>query len=219
LTHTVGLIHAVVPAMAPLREAFAAELPVVRVLNLLDEALLKEAERLGAITPVLVRRMTGLVALHEAAGAELVLFTCNAYSPHTEQVRAQSAIPVVSIDEAMLEAALAKGSRLGVLATVEAGLEQQRQGIQRAAVVAGKDIEIEAVLRTDAFAALNAGDSETHDGILLEELGRLAPKVDVVLLAQASMARLADRIPPETPVPVLSSPRLAVGKVKEMLRL
>jgi aspartate/glutamate racemase len=205
--------------MAPLREAFSAELPSVRVLNLLDEALLKEAERLGAITPALVRRMTGLVALHETAGAELVLFTCNAYSPHVEQVRAQSAIPVVPIDEAMLEAALAEGSRLGVLATVQAGLEQQRQGIQRVAEAADKEIEVEAVLRTDAFAALNAGDAAMHDHILLEELARLAPKVDVVLLAQASMARLVDRIPPDTPVPVLSSPRLAVGKVKEMLKL
>src|SRR4051794_23154699 len=82
MTHTVGLIHAVIPAMPPVRDAFARLLPDVRVLNLLDEALLKEAERLGGIGPALVRRMTGLVALHEAAGAELVMFTCNAYSPY-----------------------------------------------------------------------------------------------------------------------------------------
>ena len=45
----------------------------------------------------------------------------------------------------------------------------------------------------------------------------LAPKVDVILLAQASMAGLAERVPATMPVPVLSSPQLAVGKVKEML--
>src|SRR5215216_7553428 len=116
MSQTVGLIHAVIPAMPPVLGAFSAELPQVRVLNLLDEALLKEAERLGGITPSLVRRMTGLVALHEAAGAELVLFTCNAYSPFVEQVRAQSGVPVLPIDEAMLQAALACGRRLGVLA-------------------------------------------------------------------------------------------------------
>ena len=219
MTHTVGLIHAVIPAMAPLRQAFGEELPDVRVLNLLDEALLKEAERLGGITPGLVRRMTGLVAMHEASGAEAVLFTCNAYSPYVDQVRAQSNVPVLPIDEAMIEQALARGRRIGVLATVPAGLEQQRQSLERAAAAAGKEIELEAVLRPDAFAALNAGDAATHDRILLEELAELAPKVDVVILAQASMAGLAEQVPPDTPVPVLASPRLAVQKVKEILKL
>ena len=219
MTHTVGLIHAVIPAMAPLRQAFGQELPDVRVLNLLDEALLKDAERLGRITPGLVRRMTGLVALHEASGAEAVLFTCNAYSPYVDQVRAQSNVPVLPIDEAMIEQALARGRRIGVLATVPAGLEQQRQSLERAAAGAGKEIELEAVLRPDAFAALNGGDAATHDRILLEELARLAPKVDVVILAQASMAGLAEQVPPGTPVPVLSSPQLAVQQVKEILKL
>ena len=219
MTRTVGLIHAVIPAIAPLRAAFAAELPTVRVLNLLDEALLKEAERLGSITPALVRRMTGLVALHEQAGAELVLFSCTAYSPFVDAVRAQSSIPVLPIDDMMLRAALDGGLRLGVLATVAAGLEQQRLGIARVAAEAGKQVEVLPVLRVDAFAALNAGDAATHDRILLEELARLAPRVDVVLLAQASMAHLAEKIPPTTPVPVLSSPQLAVRGVKEMLQL
>ena len=219
MTHTVGLIHAVIPAMAPLRQAFGQDLPDVRVLNLLDEALLKDAERLGRITPGLVRRMTGLVALHEASGAEAVLFSCNAYSPYVDQVRAQSNVPVLPIDEAMIERALALGRRIGVLATVPAGLEQQRQSLDRAAGAAGKPIELEAVLRPDAFAALNAGDAATHDRVLLDELEKLAPKVDVVILAQASMAGLSEKVPPETPVPVLSSPQLAVQQVKEILKL
>ncbi len=218
MTRTVGLIHAVVPAMAPLRSAFA-EVPDVRVLNLLDEALLKDAERLGGITPGLVRRMTSLVAMHEASGAEAVLFTCNAYSPYVDQIRAQSAIPVLTIDEAMIDKALASGRRIGVLATVAAGLEQQRKSIEGAAAAAGKEIEIVAVLRPDAFAALNAGDEETHDRILLEELNTLVPDVDVVVLAQASMAGLLAKVPAETPVPVLASPQLAVEKVKEILKL
>lgn len=219
MTRTVGLIHAVVPAMAPLRSTFAAELPDVRVLNLLDEALLKDAERLGGITPGLVRRMTGLVALHEASGAEAVLFTCNAYSPYVEQVRAQSNVPVLPIDEAMIDRALATGRRIGVIATVAAGLEQQRKSIERAAAAAEREIEIVPVLRTDAFTALNGGDEASHDRILLEELRTLAPAVDVVVLAQASMAGLQPKVPADTPVPVLASPRLAVEKVKEILKL
>ena len=218
MTRTVGLIHAVIPAMQPVREAFA-DLPALRVLNLLDEALLKEAERLGHISPGLVRRMTSLVALHEAAGAELVLFTCNAYSSFVGQVQAQSSVPVLPIDDAMLERALQVGRRLGVLATVAAGLEQQRQSIARVAAAAGREVEMTAILREDAFRALNAGDPGAHDRILLEELAKLAREVDVVILAQASMAGLMRSVPDDTPVPVLSSPGLAVQKVKELLQL
>lgn len=219
MTRTVGLIHAVIPAMQPVRQAFAAELPAVRVLNLLDEALLKEAERLGGISPALVRRMTSLVAMHEAAGAELVLFSCTAYSSFVDQVQAQAGIPVLPIDDAMLERALQIGRRLGVLATIAAGLEQQRQSIARVAAATGREFEIEPVLRPDAFAALNGGDAATHDRILLEELAKLAREVDVVILAQASMAGLMPSVPADTPVPVLASPGLAVEKVKELLRL
>lgn len=219
MTRTVGLIHAVIPAMQPVREAFASELPAVRLLNLLDEALLKEAERLGTITPGLVRRMTGLVALLEAAEAELVLFTCTAYSPFVEAVRAQSGIPVLPIDEPMLRAALGVGRRIGVLATIAAGLEQQRRSLERVAGEAGQEITIDPVLRPDAFVAISGGDPARHDQILLEELDGLARRVDVVVLAQASMAGLMCTIPANLSVPVLSSPRLAVASVKEMLQL
>jgi hypothetical protein len=40
----------------------------------------------------------------------------------------------------------------------------------------------------------------------------------VVLLAQGSMSRLADTIPPEEKiVPILSSPRLALERVRDLL--
>ena len=40
---------------------------------------------------------------------------------------------------------------------------------------------------------------------------------ELVMLAQASMGHLAAQIPGNIKTPVLSSPRLAVQKVKEML--
>ena len=218
MTHTVGLIHAVIPAMPPVRDAFARLLPDVRVLNLLDEALLKEAERLGGIGPVLVRRMTGLVALHEAAGAELVLFTCNAYSPYVDQVQAQAAIPVLTIDQALLDKALATGKRLGVLATVTAGLEQQSKSIDRAAAAAGVKVELTKVLRADAFAALNAGDEATPRS---DSAGgaRQAGAVGRRGGAGAGLDGRADRQAAGRAAGAGAlSPQLAVAKVKEMLK-
>ena len=47
----------------------------------------------------------------------------------------------------------------------------------------------------------------------------LAKRVDVIVLAQASMARVVDSLSPaEKPVPILSSPRLAIEKIAEILK-
>src|SRR5439155_14667148 len=158
-----GLIHAVQPAIPPLREQLARDLPGVRVLHLLDEALIAEMERLGAITPGLVRRMTTLVALHEQAGARLVLFSCTVYSPFAEQIQAQADVPVLAIDAVMVDQAVARATRLGVLATNPNGLKMQREMLARASERLGKPVEIEAVLRQDAWDALSSGQGERHD--------------------------------------------------------
>src|SRR5262249_39763729 len=63
---------------------------------------------------------------------------------------------------------------------------------------------------------LQRGDEATHDRILLEALPALAAQVELVLLAQASMARLSPSLP-DLGVPVLTSPALAVQRLRSAL--
>jgi glutamate racemase len=215
---TVALIHAVIPAMPPMRETLAAELPELRVLNLLDEGLLSEVERRGGVTPECVERLVTQVGLAIEAGAEAVLLTCTAYSTVVPEVQARFPdVPILAVDQVMVDQAVARAARIGVLATVSAGLEQQTAMLRRAADKLGKPIEIVGELRPEAMAALQRGDGETHDRILLEALPGLAAQSDVVLLAQASMARLVPRLP-ELPVDVLTSPRLVVNQLRSVLQ-
>ena len=215
---TVALIHAVVPAMPPMKDVLAQRLPDVKVLNLLDEGLLSEVERYGGLAPKCVDRLATQVGLAVEAGASAVLLTCNAYSPVVGDVQARfPSVPVLAVDQVMVDQAVARARRIGVLATVPAGLQQQTESLRRAAEAAGKQIEIVPSLHPEAMAALQRGDPETHDRILLDALPELARQVDVVLLAQASMARLAAKIPPDLGVPVLTSPVLAVEKLHTIL--
>jgi Asp/Glu/hydantoin racemase len=215
---TVALIHAVIPAMPPMRETLARELPDVRVLNLLDEGLLSEVERRGGLTPDCVERLATQVGLGIQAGAQAVLLTCTAYSPVVDQVQARfPEVPVLGVDQVMVDQAVERASRIGVLATVPAGLEQQREMLRRSAERAQKEIEVVPSLHPGAMAALQRGDGETHDRILLEALPGLATQVDLILLAQASMARLAPKLPKDLGVPVLTSPALAVERLRELL--
>lgn len=74
-------------------------------------------------------------------------------------------------------------------------------------------VEIVPSLHPEAMAALRHGDGDTHDRILLAALPALAARTELVVLAQASMARLAPRLPP-LPVPVLASPQFAVETLR-----
>jgi glutamate racemase len=217
---TVALIHAVLPAMAPMREALASQLPEARVLNLLDEGLLSEVERRGGLQPECVERLATQIGLAIDAGAAAVLLTCTAYSTVVPDMQSRFApVPVLAVDQVMVETAVERAARIGVLATVPAGLEQQTHMLERAARERGKTIEIVGSLHPAAMAALQRGDGDTHDRILLEALPSLAAQVDLVLLAQASMARLLPRLSEagELGVPVLTSPGLAVDHLRARL--
>lgn len=217
MARTVGLVHAVIPAIEPLRAAFGQLAPDVKLVNILDEGLVTEIERRGGLTPGLVRRLTSLVTLAQEAGAELVLLSCTAYSPVADEVQKQSDIPVLKIDELMVREALGRAKKIGLVATVPAGLTMQRQLVDQIAAEMGREVELDAVLKPEAFQALAAGRREEHDAIVLAEVERLAETNELVMLAQASMGHLASKVPASVTVPVLSSPTLAVAKVKEML--
>ena len=82
----------------------------------------------------------------------------------------------------------------------------------------GREVQVETVLCQGAFEALGAGDTDTHDRIVIENLKELMGRVDVVVLAQATMARVADLISDEEKVvPILSSPRLGVERLRSVL--
>lgn len=72
-------------------------------------------------------------------------------------------------------------------------------------------------LADGAFAAGNAGDSATHDRLVIEAVERIAESVDVICLAQVSMALLRAQAQAKSHVPVLTSPATAVARLKLLL--
>jgi len=63
-----------------------------------------------------------------------------------------------------------------------------------------------------------SGDAATHDEKVGKALKELSSKVDVIVLAQASMARVADNMPEsEKKVPILASPGIAIQHIASVL--
>src|SRR5690606_11227394 len=127
--------------------------------------------------------------------------------------------PVVRVDEAMTYRAVELGGRIGGAATLRATLDPTVTLIESRARRLGLEREITPQLCEGAFEAVVAGDGALHDRIVSQGLLRLAGGVDVIVLAQASMARVVDALPPgRITVPILSSPRSAVERAGEALR-
>jgi 2-succinyl-5-enolpyruvyl-6-hydroxy-3-cyclohexene-1-carboxylate synthase len=90
--------------------------------------------------------------------------------------------------------------------------------IQRRAAMAGKQIELTSKLVEGAFEALMAGDGATHDAKVAAALKELSKQVDVIVLAQASMARVVDALAPaDKRVPIFASPGIAVDYLATVL--
>jgi hypothetical protein len=68
-----------------------------------------------------------------------------------------------------------------------------------------------------AFAIGNAGDAVTHDRMVVEAAERIADQVDVLCLAQVSMALARAAVQARVKVPVLTSPATAVARLKTLL--
>jgi hypothetical protein len=90
--------------------------------------------------------------------------------------------------------------------------------IERKATAARKKVSVISKLCEGAFDALLAGDTTKHDALVRAGLQELIPQVDVVVLAQASMARIVETLPEaDRLLPILSSPRLAIQRLAETL--
>ena len=103
------------------------------------------------------------------------------------------------------------GKKIGVIATLSTTLEPTSDLVRRRAIAAGKEIELKAVLCEGAFDALMSGDAATHDKKVGDALKQLVNEVDVIVLAQATMARVVDTLSEaEKKVPILASPPIAM---------
>lgn len=214
LVHTVSSLIEMFAGLS--REILTAD---VEVVHIADEVLLKDLLRHGGITPFINHHFSHHVIEAEQSGADVVLLTCSSIAPCVDVAQPMVNIPVLRIDEAMVDKALSMGTNIGVIATASTALKPLPEYVFKKADLVGKNVDVDPVLCDQkAYDAMLAGDMETHDRIVRDTLKELLYRNDVVLLAQGSMSRVADTIPPaEKVAPILSSPRLALERVRELL--
>lgn len=215
--HRLTFVHTS-PIMVPIFSQLAGELlPGVVSTHTVDESLIKDTIAAGFLTKATVRRLVGLIGSAFDGGAAAVMVTCSSLGRGIELARELYDQPVLRVDEAMAEQAVRTARRIGVAATVKTTLDPTLDLLRETARRAGRAVELTPALCSGAFDAVLAGDGARHDALLLDTLLGLRDKVDLVVLAQASMARVLPQLEGTPGAPLLTSPRLAVQQARERL--
>lgn len=215
---TLALIHTSATLVPVFQQLCKTKLPNVDTFNIVDDSLVRAIGAKGALTADIARRVEAYITSAESGGADHILVTCSSIGPAVEASAPFCAVPVLRVDQPMADAAVVAGRRIGVIATLPTTLNPTSDLVRRRAARAGKEIELTARLVPGAFEALMAGDAATHDRLVADALRKLSAEVDVILLAQASMARVVDSLPEaEKRVPIFASPPTAIDHLATVL--
>ena len=199
------------------KNLFNELLPDVEIIDFVDSDVLAAVNRDGGIKQSHIRRMVHLAQAAEDAGVDLIFSACSSLGPSMDVARKMVDTPIIKIDDAMTQKAVTLASTIGVMATVPTTLPPTIGLLNEQSVIQGKKIETRQYLVEGAWGVLMSGDRPRYEQMVADGAKVLAPQVDLIVLAQASMSRLAPMLATEVEKEVLSSPRLAVEYVKSLL--
>ncbi|MGE5138001.1 MAG: aspartate/glutamate racemase family protein [Rudaea sp.] len=212
-----AIIHTTTATVESLKSLAAEILPGVELVNFVDDSILPQLAGNGGDVAAVAGRLVTYARFASEAGADAVLEACSSVGAVVDEMRRAVPVPVIRIDEAMAEEAVRRGRRIGVAATLRTTLDPTARLLQQKAAQVGDGVEIVPRLVEGAYALLMAGDRQGHDACVADALARLGAQCDVVVLAQASMARAVANLPEEIRGKFLTSPESAMQRVKRVL--
>lgn len=213
MIHTLGAIYNTMPAQ--LKETLGGD---VEVTNVLDEILLSNMEKKGCFTKEDDKRLLEDMKLAEDWDMDVVVVSCSSLTPHVLRLQDQVKKRVITIDKGMCHNAAVKGNKILVLCTSTTTVKPTVSMIENELKALGRTAELIPVLKSEAKPFLVAGNVAKHNEILAEEAAKY-PDVDLIVLAQASMAPAEEAVAAKTGKPVLTSPKSCIGEVMEFYGL
>jgi Asp/Glu/hydantoin racemase len=210
------LVHAVTAAMEPIADAFRELWPEADCVNLLDDALPRDLEAAGGLSGQIMARFASLGDYAASIGTDGLLFTCSAFGPAIDEVARTQAFPVLKPNEAMFEAALGCGRRIGMLATFAPSVPSMEREFAELTALRRVTAELETICVPEAMDALRRSDAQAHNALLAAAAPQLA-HCDAVMLAQFSTSRAERAVAARLSIPVLTAPKAAVRQLQSRL--
>jgi Asp/Glu/hydantoin racemase len=211
------IIHTT-PVTIGLLKSIALELQVeCSIMNILDDSILPEINSLGYIPEDVKYRFNNYLISAATLKPDAILCACSSIGELVEAGRPLISVPVLRIDEPMVKIAVESGRRIGVAATLASTLEPTSKLILTKAKKAEKNVEVDKLLIEGVGSLLSEGKEEEYDKIVSNKLMELLNNNDIVVLAQASMARAVKLIQKELREKFLISPYTGMEALKRVL--
>jgi aspartate/glutamate racemase len=214
----ISVIETTLVPLPALLKVFREILPEVQISCFVDDSIIQEINETGTITPHVIHRYCTYAVEAERIGSDLIFNQCSTVGEVVDIAQRLVSIPILKTDLPMAEEAVERGSRIAVVATARTTLSPTERLIKSVAQKRGKRVDVTTYLCEGAFDRLAHGDREGHNNIIKRTIANLDGNVDVITLAQGSMAVLVPELA-DVRTPILTSLRSGVLRAKEMIGL
>ncbi len=206
-------------------------LPGVKIINVGNEAVqlnfMRAHHREEPCPPQInidtfVRYAEDLVKLWDVDAILISCSTMNRSCGAVGEAMESYGVPVVQIDEAMMEQAVGHGGRILVVATHGPTVKSTQALLEEAADKLGKKVAFDGATVEQAFELLGEGDIREHNKVIARAIREKQEKqrIGIVVLAQLSMTVFKLSYPDcetEFGIPVLTSAETGFQRVREVL--
>lgn len=181
-----------------------------------DPSILADVREAGYVTAAPAARLIGMYMKAVEAGVDAVYNLCSSVGEVADSVQNVAkyiGVPIVRVDEEMCREAVRLGSRVGVMATLPTTLAPTKNTVERVAREVGKHVEIVDCLVDGAFGL----DQDQFRQRLADAAAKVIDRVDVIVLAQGSMAYAEEYLRSIYGKAFLGSPRFGAAALKSAL--
>jgi len=212
----VALVSSTRAVFGPMEAAFREVFPEAQVLHLLDETLIEDFRREGGLSPHSRHKALQMALTAQEAGVDGILVTCSTLSPSVDDFRPFLKIPVVKIDEPVIEEVVRKAEKIGLLATAETVLKSVEPLVMKKALEFGRKISVRRFIRGDIWPLLQKDPAAFYRAIA-EAATEAAQECQAVILTQVSIAPGRDFVEEKVREKVFASPTYAVQALRKIL--
>ena len=213
----IGVIHTSPATLDLFGRLLRERIPGATIVNLLDDSILPELGANGGDLSAVEPRWRGYARVMSESGVDLMLNACSSIGEIGTRVQPDVPQTIVRVDSRMAREVVSRATRIGIVATLPTTLRPTSEIIAETAKKIGRTVTLDRQLVQGAYPALLAGDQVRHDDLVAGAIAASAQVNDVVVLAQASMARVLARLPAQQQAKVLTSPPFAVEDVADQL--
>jgi Asp/Glu/hydantoin racemase len=181
-----------------------------------DPTIIGDANKIGYVTTAPAARLVDMYCKAAEEGCDAILNICSSVGEVADAAQDLArywGVPIVRIDELMCREAVKRGQRIGVMATLPTTLDPTKRTVERVAREMNRHVEIVDILVKGAFGL----DQEQFKQRMAASAEQIIDKVDVIVLAQGSMAYVEKELTEKFGKPFLGSPRFGAQALKKAL--